>query len=108
MKRKEMIKAKKDFTDIIKNYPFVKNQYFIVYIRKKNILQNNYGIAISNKIGNAVLRNKIKRQVRNIIDEYKNMFPKNTDYIIMIRKTCACSKFHILKENLYNLIKEIK
>ena len=108
MKRKETIKDKRDFTDIIKNHPYIKNNYFIIYIRNREDNKNYYGIAISTKLGNAVTRNKLKRQIRNIIDDYKNIFPKSKDYIIMIRKACILTKYNILKESLYQLIKEIK
>ena len=39
-------------------------------------------ISVNKKIGNAVVRNKLKRQVRDII--MKNMVTKNEDYVIIL------------------------
>lgn len=68
--------------------------------------KTKFGIAIGKKVGNAVTRNKLKRQVRYIIDNNKNMFSKGFNYIIMIRKSCANVKFSILSTSLISLIKE--
>lgn len=108
LKKKEVIKKEKDFNEIIKNSPFKKNKNFVIYIRKKESLNPLFGIAISKHVGNAVCRNKLKRQVRAIIDEAKITFPKRCDYIIMIKRSCVESSFDEMRKNLIELIKEIK
>ena len=106
MKKIETIKKKKEFSDLIKNSRYLKNRDFIIYYKENNINKKRFGIAISNKIGNAVTRNKLKRQTRNIIDKLKTMFKNNRDYIIMIRKGCLESSFQEKQECLENLLKE--
>ncbi len=106
MKRIETIKDQKLFNDIIKNGRFVKNNYFVIYNKEREDNKINYGIAISNKVGNAVTRNKLKRQIRYIIDINRNLFKNNHNYIIMIRKNCQEAEFNILKESLVSLIEK--
>jgi len=89
MKRVETIKKREEFNNIIKKGSFIKNEYYIIYIMKSENENSKYGIAISNKIGKAHLRNKLKRQTRTLIDKYRKLFKKYTNYIIMIRKSCA-------------------
>ena len=108
MKKKETIKSKQTFNDIINNSPFFKNRSFVIYIKKKNSLIPNFGIAISKKTGNAVTRNKLKRQTRVIIDELKENFSNYQDYIIMIKKKCVELSFHEMKRDFKNLLEEIK
>ncbi|HBA37244.1 MAG TPA: ribonuclease P protein component, partial [Firmicutes bacterium] len=81
MKRYEMIKDKNYFSSIIKNGKYNKDKLFVVY-RVDSPLNEfpHFGIAIKNSLGKAFLRNKLKRQVRSIIDENKNLFKKNRDY----------------------------
>ena len=73
---------------------------------KRNDEENKYGIAISNKIGKANIRNRLKRQTRAIIDINKNLFQKGYNYIIMIRKSCLEASFYnknlAIKELLEN------
>lgn len=105
MKKTETIKSKKEFSNLIKNSKFLKTNEFVIYYKENNLAKKRFGIAISNKIGNAVTRNKLKRQTREIIDKLKTLFKNNTDYIIMIRKGCLDASF---KNRLDNLEKKLK
>ena len=106
MKRIETIKNQQLFNNIIKNGLFIKNNYFVIYSVKSEKEQNNYGIAISNKIGNAVIRNKLKRQTRSIIDNHRNLFKKEHNYIIMIRKASKDAKYNDLDKSLVELLEK--
>jgi ribonuclease P protein component len=108
IKKYETVKRKEEFNDIIKTCHFLKNKYFIIYIKKNEYNFNRFGIAISKKVGNAVTRNKLKRQVRAIINNIKTSFPKSYDYIIMIKKECNIANFQEKQEKLIELTKEIK
>lgn len=105
MKRTEMIKSKKDFSTMIHSKNFYKSDLFIIYIRKSMQEEMHFGIAISKKVGNAVIRNKLKRQIRSIIDMDKILFPKKQDYIIMIRNKCAEATFQEMKASIEELLK---
>lgn len=106
MKKSETIKSKKEFSDLINNAKFIKNKEYVIYYNENNLEKTRYGIAISNKTGNAVMRNKLKRQTREIIYKLKFIFKNNTDYIIMIRKGCLNSSFDEKLKNLEKLLKE--
>ena len=104
MKREETIKDKKLFNNIIRTGKFKKNSYFVIYNIKKEEEKINYGIAISNKLGKAVVRNKLKRQTRAIIDKHRNLFKNNHNYIIMIRKNCVEAKYQDMENALVSLL----
>ena len=106
MKRIETIKDQKLFNNIIKNGRFIKNNFFVIYNIMKEESNINYGIAISNKVGKAVVRNKLKRQIRAIIDSHRNLFKNNRNNIIMIRKDCAGADYKTLEEALVNLLEK--
>ena len=106
MKKTETIKSKQEFSNLIKNAKFFKTKEFVIYYKENNLEKKRFGIAISNKIGNAVTRNKLKRQTREIIDKTKTLFKNNTDYIIMIRKGCLETSFKSRLDNLQKKLKE--
>ena len=106
MKKREIIKSKDEFSNLIKNSKFLKTKEFVIYYKENNLNKKRFGIAISNKIGNAVTRNKLKRQTREIIDNLKTLFKNDTDYIIMIRKGCLETSFRDRLNNLENKLKE--
>ena len=86
MKKKDIVKSKILFNDIIKEGKRNANKYFVLCYVKNSINKNNYGIAVGKKIGNAVVRNKLKRQIRNIIDNNNKLFPNYYNYIIICKK----------------------
>ena len=106
MKRIETIKDQKLFNNIIRNGKFIKNNFFVIYNIMKEKEQINYGIAISNKVGNAVTRNKLKRQTRAIIDNHRNLFKNGHNYIIMIRKGSVGAKYEVLDRALVELLEK--
>lgn len=86
MKKYETVKKNFDFNEIINNGISIKSKYFNIYYINNDLAFSKFGIAVSKKFGNAVRRNKAKRQVRSLIDNYKKLFPKSNNYIIMIKK----------------------
>ena len=106
MKRSQTIKSQKEFNYLIKNAKFKKNNYFVIYYNINNENRTMYGIAISRQVGKANERNKLKRQVRNIIDKNQKLFKNNYNYIIMIRKSCKEVKYNILEQALTNLLEK--
>lgn len=105
MKRTEMIKDRNLFNNIIKKGKFKKNEFFVIYNNENENNNINYGIAVSKKYGHAVDRNRIKRQVRAIIDNNRNLFKNGFNYIIMVRKSCLDTKFITLENALKDLLK---
>ena len=59
---------------------------------------------LEKKIGNAVNRNKYKRKIRSIIDNYKKMYNNSKDYIIILRKEALDKPFNLLEKEFFNLM----
>ena len=62
------ISSKKNLNEIKKYGKIIRNDFFHLKYLKKN--SNKIAFIISRKIGNAVVRNRIKRRVRNILNHY--------------------------------------
>ncbi len=106
MKKKEMIKSHQEFTDIIQHESFIKNKNFVIYIRKGKYSYPHFGIAVSKKLGNAVHRNKLKRQMRVILTEWKKTLNENEDYIIIMKENTKNLNFQELQKSFQELVKE--
>lgn len=82
MKKEYRVKKNEDFSRIIKRKQSMANRTFIIYYLKNDIGHARIGISVSKKLGKAVIRNKIKRQVRMIVKETINL-DDNYDYIVI-------------------------
>ena len=106
MKRREMVKSHEDFNTIINNGIKQKGKYLVIFILKKDYIKPNYGIAVGKKLGNAVIRNKYKRIMRDIVDKNRFIFSNYHNYIIMIKKEALTATYQELQEDLVSLMKE--
>lgn len=106
MKKKNIIKSKLEYTEIIKKCKYKKNPYFIIYYRKNNNF-NRYGISVPKKTGKAVIRNQIKRRLKNIIDNNEINIQKSYDYVIIIRKRLIELNYQEMETSFITLIKKI-
>ena len=105
MKKKQMIKKNKDFALIINTGKKIKNTYYSIFYKKSET--NLYGISIPTKTGKAVVRNKIKRQIKNIIDINKKDIQTSYDYVIIVKKEIKDLTYKEKEKNLMILMKKI-
>ena len=104
MKKRDIVKSNILFNDIINKGKRMSNKYLIICYLKKDFIKNNYGIAVGKKVGNAVTRNKIKRQIRNIVTKNTQLFPNYHNYIIICKKEVLDLSFQKMEEVLVSLI----
>lgn len=105
MKKINIVKENKDFENIIKSGFSQKNDCYIIYSKENNLNHYRFGVSVGKKIGNAVTRNKLKRQMRNIIHKHKKLYSNTKDYIIIVRKGGLGLSFQKLEESFLDLFK---
>jgi ribonuclease P protein component len=85
MKVKYRVKSHEDFQEVIKEKKTVSNRIYILYYKKNELKHSRLGISASKKLGNAVTRNKIRRQIRMMAQQVIN-FENSIDYCLIVRK----------------------
>lgn len=110
MKKRNIVKKNEDFNRIIQSITPYKTKSFLIYIEKCDSDSYHFGFSVGKKIGNAVTRNKIKRQIKSILD--KKNYQKGFNCIIIVRKSILSRSYQELEQELLdavlklNLIKE--
>ena len=89
------------------------NEYvtiFFGHLNNKDKNNLNISFVTKRKIGNAVKRNKIKRRLRNIMnDAYKKIFINfNYSYLVIAKSTMLNNDFKKIKETLFLEFEKIK
>ena len=102
MKKELRVKKSTEFETIIKKRKSVANREFVLYWNPNDLEHMRIGLSVGKKIGNAVARNKTKRQVRMMVHE---LFTKedHNDYILIVRKPYSQNDFEQNKKSLQNL-----
>lgn len=107
MKIKYRVKTNQDFQKIIRDNKKVSNLTYVLYYKKNELDHPRFGISTSKKLGNAVVRNKIRRQVRVMCRDILK-FNKNIDYIIIVRKEYVNATYQKNYDELMKLINKLK
>jgi len=89
------------------------NKYVTIFfgiLDNKNSENLNISFVVKRKIGNAVKRNKIKRRLRNIMnDAIKKISIKlQYSYLVIAKPTMLNNEFNNIKENLFKIFERIK
>ena len=90
----------------------VSNKYitiFFGYLKNKDKKRLNISFVTKKKIGNAVKRNKIKRRLRNLMNEAtkKLSLKFNYSYLVIAKPTMLNNEYAIIKETLFKDLERI-
>lgn len=106
MNKKYIIPKSDEISNIIKTGSKVINQYYIIYSITNKLDYNRYCISVSKKLGNAVVRNKLKRTIKEILR--KSNIKNNKNYVIILRRGILELNYEEKKKKLFNILEENK
>ena len=101
-----------DFKSIIKGRK-ISNKYLTIFFKKlsdKNDKKLNISFVAQKKIGNAVKRNKIKRRLRNIMNDAIKKIKLNFQYsyLLIAKKNVLEDEYENIKKTLFIDFEKIK
>ena len=91
----------------------VSNKYLTIFFKNLSNKSNNYlniSFVTQKKLGNAVLRNKVKRRLKSIMNQLVKISKINFNYsyLIIAKKSIINAKFIDIKETIIKDYKKIK
>lgn len=86
MKIVNRVKANEDFAYAVKKGSTVRNNSYVIHFIKNNKELTRVGISVSTKLGHAVTRNRVKRQIRAMCDSLINYASHTFDVVIVVKQ----------------------
>ena len=104
MKIVNRIKANDDFATTIKKGRAQRDQSYVIHYCTNSLNYTRVGISVSSKLGNAVVRNHIKRQIRSMCDELID-YNQSLDIVIVAKQAFLTNSYDDNKTSLTKLLK---
>ena len=106
MKVENRVKKSTDFQKVINCGQSFGSPSLTIYFLNNDLGRARIGISVAKKSGNAVIRNKIKRQIRAIISREMDL-SKSVDYIFIARKGYDINDFEKTRNDVKYLIEKV-
>lgn len=84
------------------------NRYLALYCRKNQLGKNRVGITVSAKLGKAVVRNRVRRRLREIYRLQESRFLPGYDLVVVARGRAVTASFPQLQEAYLSLAEKLQ
>lgn len=107
MEKAYRVKKSAEIENILKNKSSFGDGYFVIYkMQKKDQTHFRFAVSVPKKYGNAVLRNLMKRRIREIVR--KIQFIDDVDFFIITKAKAKDLTFEEVKKDLSKLFARAK
>ena len=69
------------------------NKFLAMYVRKNRLGENRVGITVSKKLGKAVVRNRVRRRLREVYRLHESRFLPGWDIVVVARRRAITADF---------------
>ena len=105
--KENRLKKKRDFEEVFKKGKTFRESFLFLRVKENNLKQNRFGFIVSSKISKkAVVRNKIKRRLREITKEYLPRVKTGVDVVLITKPGIETKGFPEIKEILIKLFEK--
>ena len=69
------------------------NGYLVLYARRNRTATNRVGVTVGKKLGHAVVRNRVRRRLREVYRLNEDKFAPGWDIVVVARSRCIQADF---------------
>jgi len=106
LQRQYRLAKREDFSKVYRVGKSVANRQFVVYaMTNRKTADFRVGISASKKLGNAVVRNRLRRLVKEIIRHEAERIAPGFDLIVIVRKPAVGLAYKEMEKSLLHVLK---
>ena len=105
MKFTESLRSNRDFQHVFRSGKSFANKYLVMYVSKNQLNKNRLGISVSKKVGNSVVRHRVKRLIKESYRLQENIFNSGLDIVVIARNNAADFTYQEAESALLHLCK---
>ncbi|MCL2854088.1 MAG: ribonuclease P protein component [Defluviitaleaceae bacterium] len=94
------------FQHIYKKGKSCGNRHLVVFVEKNELEQNRLGISVSKKMGGAVVRNLLRRRIKEAYRDMEKRLTYGYDIAILPRQGTSCATYQEIVSALRHLMKK--
>ena len=79
------------------------NGYLVLYARRNSMNTNRVGVTVGKKLGHAVVRNRVRRRLREVYRLNESRFTPGWDIVVVARSRCISADFGKLTQAYLSL-----
>lgn len=107
MQKKLRLRNRADFSRVYRHGRSFANHQFVVYwFHKKDIEEFRAGISVSKKVGNAVVRNRMRRVVKEIVRHHAHEIVPHIDMVFIVRKGALSLPYKDLEKSILHVLRK--
>ena len=104
MPKIESIKKTRQFRNVYNRGVSFANKSLVLFVYKKKDRQSRLGVSVSKKIGKSVIRNRIKRLIKENIRLMANQIKPGFDLVFIVRLPAVNADFHQIRVSVASLL----
>ena len=103
MKNSQSLKKNADFQNLYKSGRSFANKYLVRYVKENDLGINRIGISVSKKVGNSVVRHRVKRLILESYRLHEDIFNSSLDMVIIARATAKDRSYKEIESAVLHL-----
>ena len=107
MKFSKSLKLNHVFRRLYRKGKSAAGKYLVLYCRRNGTQENRIGLTVSAKLGHAVVRNRLRRRLREVYRLHENQFQPGWDLVVVARSRAVNAPYQKLEKAYLSLADQL-
>lgn len=97
-----------EFKKVYKEGRYYADKYVVIYVIKNNMGLNRIGLSVSKKVGNSVVRNRVRRRMKEIYRRFAGTTKQGYDIVFTARIGIGSVDFSVIENSMEAALKRAR